>query len=503
MSRCAAWQARLTGNIRESFAMLAPDARQLREEGRSEAHRARYEQWAASHDRSVFAHIGIAAPDDGKLNLYTFDGKGHFLVAEWPEKWQPLRETMTAQMKGVGPPPSAPADSTLIEFPIFAEDAHHGGRGPELEWMIFEVSEDHLGNEVLPILVSEYLNPGGEVVYDASVSWAAPPAKLIFSTRTKSSVATGADATAGMFGTDGANSPGRRHGRPHEEVSRSRWTLAVRHRSGSLDAFVARTQTRNLLTSLILIGLLGGAAWALMRYTARSRRLAEMQFRFAAGVSHDLRTPLTAIRGAAFNLASGVANEASATARYGSLILRNAEELTLMIENVLAFSATLHTKSEERSEVFAVGDLIEHAAQALAQEIEQSGCRIEVAIAPELPVVVGDPVALELAFRNLIGNAVRHAAQGRWIGVSSAQSGDGVEVRVSDRGPGIPERDRARIFEPFVRGEQTREVQVRGNGLGLSLVKDTVERYRGTVSVHNSPGGGAQFIVHLPAVQQA
>ena len=109
-------------------------------------------------------------------------------------------------------------------------------------------------------------------------------------------------------------------------------------------------------------------------------------------------------------------NEPAATARYGNIILRNAEELTSMIENVLAFSASMHSGAEERSEAFDVGDLIDHAAEALAQEIEQAGCRIEVTVAPGLPAVAGDPVALELAFRNLIGNAVRHAAQGRWIG---------------------------------------------------------------------------------------
>jgi signal transduction histidine kinase len=369
-------------------------------------------------------------------------------------------------------------------------------------------NDDTIRKEMLPRLVGEYLNPGGDAVYDASVSWAGPHGQLIFSTRADhASVAPGADATAGIFFADNAATPGRRHGRPHEESSRMRWTLAVRHRAGSLDAFVSQAQTRNLLTSLILIGLLGGAAWALVRYTARSRRLSEMQFRFAAGVSHDLRTPLTAIRGAAFNLASGVVNEPAATARYGSIILRNAEELTQMIENVLAFSATLHSSAEPRSEAFDVGDLLEHAAEAMAQESEQAGCRIEVNIAPELPAVAGDPVALELAFRNLIGNGVRHAAQGKWIGVSAARSengsGDGVEICVSDRGPGVPEADRERIFEPFVRGEQTRNVQVRGNGLGLSLVKDTVEKHRGTVSVHNSPGGGAQFVVHLPALQEA
>jgi signal transduction histidine kinase len=116
-----------------------------------------------------------------------------------------------------------------------------------------------------------------------------------------------------------------------------------------------------------------------------------------------------------------------------------------------------------------------------------------------LPPVAGDAVALNLVFRNLIGNAARHGAGGKWIGVTAAPFAEGVEIRVSDRGPGIPETERERIFEPFYRGEQTRAQRVQGTGLGLSLVKTTVERQKGTVEVHNSPGGGAQFTLRLPA----
>jgi signal transduction histidine kinase len=139
----------------------------------------------------------------------------------------------------------------------------------------------------------------------------------------------------------------------------------------------------------------------------------------------------------------------------------------------------------------------------MAQEIEQAGCRMELTVAPELPAVAGDPVALELVFRKLIGNAVRHGAGGKWIGVSAARTADGVEIRVSDRGPGIPETECERVFEPFYRGEQTRAQRVQGTGLGLSLVKTTVERQQGSVKVQNSPGGGAQFTVRLPAAPEA
>jgi two-component system, OmpR family, sensor histidine kinase KdpD len=173
-----------------------------------------------------------------------------------------------------------------------------------------------------------------------------------------------------------------------------------------------------------------------------------------------------------------------------------------MIENVLAFSATLHPDKHSLSQALAVGDVLEHAVAAMMPEIEKAGCQIEVHIAGELPEVAGDAVALNLVFRNLIGNAVRHAVAGKWVGISAAPFGDGVEVRVCDHGPGIPEAEQKRIFEPFYRGEQTRSQQVPGTGLGLSLVKTTIERYKGTVDVVNPSGGGAQFTVRLPAFPQ-
>jgi signal transduction histidine kinase len=484
--------------IRENCTLLLPDAKAVREQGVAEAHRLRYEEWAASHDRSLFKRIGIATPEQGALKLYGIDAEGRIVPMEWPPDWLALRPAMAARLNGVGRPPVASPDSDSIQLPVFA------GRefGPELEWMIFDLNQEYLRSKLLPRLVSEYLNPGSQAVYDVSVSGPGPHGAVIFSTnRDHASVMVRADATAGIFPVEIGSSAGR--GRRRDGAHTGRWTIAVRHHEGSLDVAVARVRTRNLIAALVLVALLGGAAWALVEYTARSRRLSEMQFRFAIGVSHDLRTPLTAIRGAAFNLLEGVVKDPASIGRYAKLILRNAEELTSMIENVLAFSASMHSEKGEHREVLAIGNLLEHAAGAMTQELEQAGCRIELTLAPELPPVAGDPVALELVFRNLIDNAVRHGASGKWIGVSAARSGDTVEVRVCDRGHGIPAADLERIFEPFYRGEQSRAQRVQGTGLGLSLVRSTVERHHGTVAVQNSSSGGAQFTVRLPAAAGA
>jgi hypothetical protein len=306
-------------DIRETCTTLLPDAKEIRELGTAEAHRIRYGQWASSHDRSLFTRIGIASPEHKKLELYGIDTDGRIAPMEWPPGWEGLRPAMSARIAGEGRPPNAPPDSNVIELPVFVS----GTSGPELEWMIFELNEDYVRTKLMPRLVTEYLNPSGEMVYDVSVSWSSRDGPVIFSTRSDhSSVASGADATFGVFSADMGVTNGRGRGRFRDEGRFSRWTIAVRHREGSLDAAVSRVRTRNLFASLVLVGLLGGTAWALVQYTARSRRLSDMQFRFAAGVSHDLRTPLTAIRGAAFNLAEGVVKEPAAIGRYAKLILR-------------------------------------------------------------------------------------------------------------------------------------------------------------------------------------
>lgn len=482
-------------DIRESCTALLPGAKEIRELGTREAHRLRYEQWVSSHEKNLFTRIAVATPDQGKLVLYGIDAQARIALMEWPPNWEPLRSAMAARLTGSGRPPNARPDSNVIELPVFADASGTS----EMEWMIFDLNDDYVRTRIMPQMVDEYLNADGEAAYDVSVSRSGSAGQVVFSTRNDhSSVASEADASAGLFPTEMGGGTGRGRGRGRDERRFARWTIAVRHRAGSLDAAVARARRRNLFASLLLVGLLGGTAWALVQYTARSRRLSDMQFRFATGVSHDLRTPLTAIRAAAYNLAEGVVKEPAAIGRYAKLILRNAEELTGMIENVLAFSASLHLGKGEGREMIAVGDLLQHAAAAMTHEIEQAGCHIEVTVAPQLPAVAGDPFAFELVFRNLIGNALRHGAGGKWIGVSAASSEDGVEVRVCDHGPGIAEAERDRIFEPFYRGEQTRAQRVPGTGLGLSLVKNTIERYRGTIKAHNSPGGGAQFIVRLP-----
>jgi signal transduction histidine kinase len=147
--------------------------------------------------------------------------------------------------------------------------------------------------------------------------------------------------------------------------------------------------------------------------------------------------------------------------------------------------------------------VVVHDVVASCAELDDaSGVEFAVDVPSDLPLVVADPDALRRAVGNLITNALKYGAAGRWVGVTALVSPSRareVQIAVSDRGPGIDADDAAHLFEPFYRGRRAVERQIHGNGLGLSLVKRIVETHGGRVSVSSTPGEGATFTLYLPA----
>ena len=122
-----------------------------------------------------------------------------------------------------------------------------------------------------------------------------------------------------------------------------------------------------------------------------------------------------------------------------------------------------------------------------------------------LPLVLADKLAMKHAFQNLVDNALKYGTtQDHWIGVFASairdEHGSAVEVRVADHGPGIPEAEQRRIFDPFFRGQRALKDQVHGTGLGLNLVKKIVEAHGGTIRVNSHPAQGTEFVVRIPAL---
>ena len=275
------------------------------------------------------------------------------------------------------------------------------------------------------------------------------------------------------------------------------WRITVRNRAGSLEEVVARTQRRDLFTSFGIFCVLAVSIGSLVVLTRRAGKLARMQMEFVAGVSHELRTPLAVVNSAADNLAAGIVQPDSVR-RYGDLIRKETRRLARMVEDVLAFSGIEHSHKPRHPQPVDLAIAIEQALAACAPEVEQSGCRVVKDIDPDLPPVIGDSGWLEQCVRNLVGNATKYAASGKWIGISAKQQNGFVFLRVADRGPGIEPSDLKKIFEPFYRARSVMEAQIEGSGIGLSVVKRIVEAHDGTVTVESHPGKGCTFTVRLP-----
>jgi signal transduction histidine kinase len=282
------------------------------------------------------------------------------------------------------------------------------------------------------------------------------------------------------------------------------WVLVLRHRGGSLAEAVAAVRRRNLAVGLGVLALLGTAAALLAVGGQRARYLARQQLEFVAGVTHELHTPLAAIRSAGQNLADGVVSDPQQIRRYGDLIQKEGGRLGALVAQVLDFAGIESGARAYSTELVAVGPLVHKAVGDLGLVLEQAGMKVEIDVEDGLPEILGDAEALGRALENLLTNAAKFAGAGGWVRVS-ARRGSGAEnitLGVEDRGPGIPKTEGRRVFEPFFRGRGARQSQAAGSGLGLSLVRHVAEAHGGRVRVEPRDEEGTMVVMELPIARE-
>jgi two-component system sensor histidine kinase KdpD len=221
------------------------------------------------------------------------------------------------------------------------------------------------------------------------------------------------------------------------------------------------------------------------------RRSDELKTALLRSVSHDLRTPLTSIiaAGAALDSPNVTPQERR---ELSEAVVEEGQRLSRLVENLLDVSRLKSGNAEPRREPVDLAGLLEAAREAVSADPEA----LRLGLDPELPPLTADAVQLERAFANLFENAIRHGG-GRPVLVRSRSSGGRLVVRVVDQGPGIPEPERARIFEPFYR----REGSNHGFGLGLAIAKGFVEANGGEIAVESVPGQGSTFVVSFPLAE--
>ena len=314
---------------------------------------------------------------------------------------------------------------------------------------------------------------------------------------------TGADRRRSLFISMSRRPATDPNGKPLPFDNQSRWTLVARHRAGSLEAAVEAARMRNLILGFGVLLLMFASVAVLARTADRAARLMRQQMEFVAAVSHELRTPVSVIGSAAENLADGLVADPSRVKQYGSRIQTEARRLGDTVERVLLYAGIESGRGIGHRTPIAVSTLVGDALAASSDAIEEAKATVETDIAPDLPPILADAMGLRSSLQNLIANALKYGGTGRWVRVAASKvntrRGPAVRIAVSDRGFGIPPSDLPHIFEPFYRGAEAQSRQIRGNGLGLSIVKGIVEAHGGRVSVESAPGQGSTFVMTLPA----
>lgn len=254
----------------------------------------------------------------------------------------------------------------------------------------------------------------------------------------------------------------------------------------------------HLLVRSARLASIEGGVLLVMRDVTKLRKLETVRRDFVTNVSHELRTPVTTIRATVEALQGGAANDPQHGPRFLELLGRNAERLSLLIDELLDLSRIEEGKSALTLRVVRLPAVVERAVAS----VRDAATDKQVDVRDEVPAdlqVLADDAALERVVFNLLDNAVKYCPAGSRVTIRAAGEDPGcVRLEVQDDGPGIPARHHQRVFERFYRLVPGRSREVGGTGLGLSIVRHLVEGMNGQVGVEDVRPHGSLFWVRLP-----
>lgn len=254
-------------------------------------------------------------------------------------------------------------------------------------------------------------------------------------------------------------------------------------------------------TLILILGAALLAAYLVLRDVHREMQTAEMRSHFVASVSHELKTPLTAIQAGAETLLLDRADRET-TREYLNTILSESARLSRLVDNVLDFSRIEQGRKIYQMQSTCLAEIVRAATKAMEYPLSQLGFTLTISADDTPPTLVADADALKQALLNLIGNAMKYSGEARRIDIRLGSRDGEAFVDVVDHGIGISREDQTRIFEKFHRVRSADTEGIAGTGLGLALALHIVEAHKGRIEVSSDVGHGSTFSVLIPLQAQ-
>jgi signal transduction histidine kinase len=288
------------------------------------------------------------------------------------------------------------------------------------------------------------------------------------------------------------------------------WRVAVGPSTASTYVSVERLVTVQYFVLFILVVMSLAALWFSTRQAGEEIQLAEAKTSFLANVSHELKTPLALIRLAGETMELGRVRNEEERHKFLQIISRECRRLTHMINNVLNFAKIEAGRKEFHFHPTELQRVVSETMETFERQFEERKFEIKVDVPDDLPIVEADSEAITQCLVNLIDNAMKYSEDERFIEVRARVELPGADgdrgkatISVTDHGVGISPREKHRIFDKFTRAESGLVHNVRGSGLGLSLVRHIMQAHDGRIELQSTPGRGSTFTLVMPVLQDS